>query len=225
MEQDDRQLNDDVPEGLDRGDCREEETDRDPSEDCVFVASGELVLRDIPEMKVLDYLQNETGTLDVGKTIKDLFVSMQNMDAQLNSVLSINAALEKDIRISKDVIDRLKAERSELENTITVLREEMPSKRDLQVEIGHLIEERNRAQSSIRSMKLFVENAKRETDELKERVAELENEKADLKRDIDYLEIKFRAALEKLNAYEKEVNVLKGERLSNMEKIGNRGQQ
>ena len=226
MEEDDRQLSGDAPEGLDRKDCREEEAaGRDLSEDCAFVASGELVVREMPEMKVLEYLKNETGTLDIGKTIKDLFVSMQNMDAQLKSVLTINAALEKDIRISKDVIDRLKAERSELENTITMLREEMPSKRDLQVEIEHLIEERNQAQASIRSMKLFVENTRGETRGLKERVAELENEKADLKRDINYFEIKFKAALEKLNAYVIEVNVLKGERLSNLEKTGNLRQQ
>lgn len=225
MEEDDRQLSGDAPEGLDRKDCREEEAGRDLSEDCAFVASGELVVRDMPEMKVLEYLKNETGTMDIGKTIKDLFVSMQNMDAQLKSVLTINAALEKDIRISKDVIDRLKAEKSELENTITMLREEMPSKRDLQVEIEHLIEERNHAQASIRSMKLLVENTKGETHGLKERVAELENEKADLKRDIDYVEIKLNAALEKLNAYVKEVNILKGERLSNLEKTGNLRQQ
>ncbi|MBF0558780.1 MAG: hypothetical protein HQL08_08370 [Nitrospirae bacterium] len=225
MEQDDRQLSSDSPRDLDREDCREEEEGRDLSDDCAFVASGELVVRDMPEMKVLEHLKSETGSLDIGKTIKDLFVSMQNMDAQLNSVLSINAALEKDIRISRDVIDRLKAERSELENTITILREEMPSKRDLQVEIEHLIEERNQAQASIRSMKLLVENSKKEERELKDRAAELENEKADLKRDINYLEIKLNATVEKLNAYARELHILKGERLSNLDKIGNLRQQ
>jgi chromosome segregation ATPase len=217
MEQDDRQFGGKVPEGV-RGDCRVEE---DPSDDCAFIASGDIVVRDMPEMKVLEYLKNGTGNLDIGKTIKDLFVSMKNMDEQLKGVLNINAALEKDIRTSKDVITRLKAERSELENTITTLREEMPSKRELLSEIGHLIEERNRAQASIRSMNLWVENTKSETQGLKERVTELDNEKADMARDINYLEIKLNSALEKLKAYAKEVTVLKGERLSNMIKIEN----
>lgn len=225
MEQDDRYLNGDKPEGLDQDDCREEKACQDLSEDCAFVASGELVIRDLPEMKALEYLKIETGTVDIGKTINDLFVTMQKMDAQLKSVLTINAALEKDIRISRDVIDRLKAGKNELENTITILREEMPSKRDLQVEIEHLIEERNQAQASIRSMKILTENAGRETHILKQRVAELENEKADLKRDINYLELKLNATGEKLNAYVREVNILKGERLSHMEKIGNLRQQ
>ncbi len=225
MEQDDRQLNDNESERLTREDCLKEAAGQDLSEDCAFVASGELVVRDMPEMKVLEYLKDEIGTVDIGKTINGLFVSMQNMDVQLNSVLSINAALEKDIRIFRDTIDRLKAEKSELENTITILREEMPSKRDLQAEIEHLIEERNRAQASILSMKLLVENTQTATHGLKERVVELENEKADLKRDINYFEIKFKAALERLNAYVTEVNVLKGERLSNLEKTGNLRQQ
>jgi chromosome segregation ATPase len=210
-----------VREGADCEDCREEETVGDPSEDCAFVDSGDLVVRDMPEIKVLDNLKNETGTLDIGKTIKDLFASMQNMNAQLNSVLSINAALEKDIKASKDVIDRLKAERRQLDETIAMMREEMPSKRELQAEIGHLIEERNEAQASIRSMRQWVEKTKSEMQGLKERVVELENEKADLTRDVNYLEIKFNAALEKLNAYAKEITILKGERLSNLEKVEN----
>jgi len=224
MEQDDGQLRADAPESPCHEncheDCREEVAD-DPSEDCAFVASGDLVVRDMPELKVLGYLQNGMGTLDIGKTIKDLLASMQNMNAHLNSVLAINTVLGKDIRATKDVITRLKAEKSQMEEAITKLNEEMPSKRELQAEIGHLIEERNEAQTSIRSMKLQVEKTVSEGQGLKDRIAELENEKGDLTKDIHYLELKLDAALEKLNAYAKEITILKGEKLSNIEKIEN----
>lgn len=189
------------------------------TEDCAYAGSGDLIVRDMPELKVLEYLKNETGSLDIGKTIKNLFESMQNMDAHLNSVLAINAVLEKDIKASKDVIARLKTERDELEDTRTTLLEEIPSKRQLQAEIAHLIEERNEAQASIRTMKMQVEKTKTETQALRNRVTELENEKTDLARDINYLENKFDAAIERLNAYAKELSILKGEKLSNLEKM------
>lgn len=228
MEQDDRVLSSDVREMQKAHDAPAQENysegcsgeaDQHISEDCAFASSGDLIVRDMPEIKVLEYLKNETSTLDIGKTIKNLFESMQNMDAHLNSVLAINAALEKDIKASKEVIAKLKIERAELDDTITALREEMPSKRLLQAEISHLIEERNEAQASIRAMKQQVEKIKNEAQSYQKRVAELENEKADLARDINYLETKFEASVERLNAYAKELSTLKGERLSNMEKL------
>lgn len=221
MEQDDRLLRGDAPEETCeedvREDCRGGEAG-EVSDDCAFVASGDLVVRDMPELKVLGYLQNGTGTLDVGKTIQNLFVSMQNMDAHLNSVLAINAVLEKDIRASKDVITRLNAEKSQMEEAAAKLRDEMPSKRELQAEIEHLIEERNEAQASIRSRRQQVEKTLSEMQGLKDRVVELGHEKADLTKDIEYLEIKLGAAVEKLNAYAREITVLKGEKVSNLEK-------
>ncbi|MBF0328594.1 MAG: hypothetical protein HQL10_05515 [Nitrospirae bacterium] len=218
MEQDGRQVSDDASEGVEVKDCPDKEGG-DTSEDCAFAASGDLVVRDISEMKVLDNLKTEVDTLDVGKTIKDLFTSMQNMDVQLNSVLAINAALEKDIKASKDVIAKFKAERDELEQTVVTLREEMPSKRELKAEIAHLIDERNEAQASIRSMKIVVDKTLTESKDLRNKVADLENEKADLLRDISYIELKLNAALEKLNLYAKEITTLQGEKVSNQEKI------
>lgn len=224
MEQDDGQLRSDAPESPGHENCHEEESD-DLSNDCAFVTAGELVVRDMPELKVLGYLQNGTATLDIGKTIKDLFVSMENMNAHLNSVLSINAVLEKDIKASKDVMARLKEEKSQLEEAITIMKEENPSKRELTAEIDLLIEERNEAQASIRSMKQLVEKTVGEAQELKDRIVELQNEKVDLTKDIDYINLKFDAAVNKLNAYAKEITILKGEKLSNHEKIENLRQQ
>lgn len=218
MEQDSRQVDDDAPEGTDIKDCPEQ-ADGGPSEDCAFMSSGDLVVSDLSAIKVLDSLKNEVDTLDVGKTIKDLFASMQGMDAQLNSVLAINAALEKDIKASKDVITGLKTERDQLQHTVFVLREEIPSKRELQSEIAHLVDERNEAQESLRSMKLLVEKTMSEAKDLRNKAADLENEKADLTKDISYIELKLNAALEKLRLYSKEIATLQGEKLSNVQKM------
>ncbi|HIJ59252.1 MAG TPA: hypothetical protein HPP56_01345 [Nitrospirae bacterium] len=221
MEKEQKDIKEDVSEIEEK--CKDEIVDS--KEDCSFVAEGDLVVRDMPELKVLEQLKNETGAIDIGKTIKDLFASMQNMDAQLNAILAINKALEKDLEASKDVVARLKAENNELQEKNKALNDEMPSKRELKYEIERLIEERNEAQAMIRSMKKSVEKQRADTKELNDKISELEGEKADLQRDIHYLEIKLNSAIEKLNSYAKEIATLKGERVSLMEKYERQNQQ
>jgi predicted nuclease with TOPRIM domain len=68
-------------------------------------------------------------------------------------------------------------------------------------------------------MKTLVDKTRHEAQGYKERVEELQEEKADLLRDIAYLETKISAALKKINAYAKEINILKGERHIHRERL------
>ncbi len=203
--------------------CNEASTEQ--KEDCSFISEGVLVVRDMPELKVLEHLKNETGAMDIGKTIKDLFTSMQNIYAQLNSVITINKALEKDLEASKEVITRLKAENRELQQRLDLINEELPTRRELKAEIERLIEERSEAQATLRSMKNYMDKHKLETKELNDRIKELEDEKADLQRDIHYIELKLNSAIDKLNTYSKEIATLRGERVSLIEKYERQNQQ
>lgn len=221
MDKEQKEIKDNIIEP--QQECKEATMEQ--KEDCSFIAEGDLVVRDMPELKVLEQLKNETGSMDIGKTIKDLFTSMQNMDAQLNSVLSINKALEKDLEASKDVISRLKAENRELLQKLDNINEELPSRRELKAEIDRLIEERSEAQATLRSMKSYVDKHKLETKELNDRIKELEDEKADLQRDVHYLELKLNSAIDKLNTYSKEIVTLRGERVSLTEKYERQNQQ
>lgn len=222
MEHDDREVSSGPQDNtVFEAEAQTDDDGADSAEDCSFVSAGDIVVRDIPELKVIEDLKNELGILDIGKTIKDLFVSMKNMDSQLKNVLAINAALEKDSKVSRDIIVGLNSDKRRLEQTVRQLQDEMPAKRVLQDEINHFIEERNEAQASIRSMKKWVGQTKEEIQGLKDRVAELESEKSDLTRDIAYYEIKFNAAVEKLSAASKEITMLRGEKLINHEKIEN----
>lgn len=194
-------------------------------QDCSFIAEGDLVVKEIPELKVLEQLKNDTGAIDIGKTIKDLFTSMQNMEAQLNSVFAINRALEKDLEASKEVIARLKAENQQLQQRLDAINEELPTRRELKAEIDRLIEERSEAQASLRNMKAYVEKHQAETKALNDRIKELEEEKVDLQRDIHYLELKLNSAIDRLNKYAKEIATLRGEKVSLLEKYERQNQQ
>ncbi|MBF0554223.1 MAG: hypothetical protein HQK96_06630 [Nitrospirae bacterium] len=173
----------------------------------------------LPEIRGVELLRDASGTVDVGKTIKDMFICIQNMEKQLNDVLSINASLERDVKSSKELITNLRTEKHDLQRTIDTINREIPPKRELQAEIEHLIEERNSSQSYVVDMKALSDKAKYETQVYKIRIEELQEEKADLLRDITYLETKISAALKKINAYAKEINILKGERHIHREKI------
>ncbi|KPJ99415.1 MAG: hypothetical protein AMK71_09800 [Nitrospira bacterium SG8_35_4] len=173
----------------------------------------------MPEIKGLELLKKAGSTLKVGRTIKDMFSVIKNMESQLKKVLSINASLEKDLRDTKDVISDLKDEKVRLENEIADLEEELPSKRELQSRIDHLIEERNSAQPQIRDMRIQVDDMKKEVSKYRERLEELNEEKSDLLLEISFLEERHKAALKKIAAYERESHTLKGERLINSRKM------
>ncbi len=173
----------------------------------------------MPEIKGLELLKKAGSTVEVGKTIKEMFLSIQSMESQLNRVLSINAILEKDLKASKEVISDLKKEKARLEQNIVELEDELPSKKELQAEIDHLIEEINSVQPQLREMKVQAGQMKDEADAAKTRFAELEEEKSDLLKEITFLEAKVFAARERVRSYDKEITTLKGERLIHVKTI------
>lgn len=173
----------------------------------------------MPEIKGLELLKEAGSTVDIGKTIKDMFSTIRNMESQLQKVLSINVSLEKDLKASREIIADLRAERVGYIEKITALNEELPSKKELQAEIDHLIEERNNVQPMVRDMRINVENMKKQVQASEDRISELEEEKSDLLKDIIFYEKKLNSAIEKLSYYEKELNVLKGERTINNKKL------
>jgi len=182
----------------------------------VFEETSEAIM---PKIKGLEILKEGTYAVDLEKTISDMLAVIEKMEAQLESVLKLNANLEKDLETSKEMIIDLKAEKSHLEDTLARMEEEIPSKRELQMEIDHLIEERNDAQRIIREMRLTIEKMQREAVQYQNQITSLKEDKKDAIVEADYLESKLNAVLEKNRNYENEINVLRGEKLTHMEKI------
>ena len=173
----------------------------------------------MPKIKGLEILKEGTYAVDLEKTISDMLAVIEKMEAQLEDVLKLNANLEKDLETSKEMIIDLKAEKSHLEDTLARMEEEIPSKRELQMEIDHLIEERNDAQRIIREMRLTIEKMQKEAVQYQNQITSLKEDKKDAIVEADYLESKLNAVLEKNRNYENEINVLRGEKLTHMEKI------
>ncbi len=173
----------------------------------------------IPQIKGLEFLKDGGYAVDLEKTINDMFMVIKKMETQLEKVLTINALLEKDLRDSKEVIADLMAEKSTLESAIARMHEEMPSKRELQMELEHMLDERNDAQKIIRDLKLKSQKMQEFVIRSQEKSGSLEEEKSDVITEINFLESRLNAAVEKIGAYERDLNILKGEKLANVEKI------
>ncbi|HIJ67931.1 MAG TPA: hypothetical protein HPP81_05200 [Deltaproteobacteria bacterium] len=173
----------------------------------------------MPEIKGPDILKEGIYSADLEKTISDMFSTIKNMEVQLERVLNINTHLERDLKASREMIGLLKTEKSQLEKTIAQLENEIPSKRELQIEIDHLVEERNAAQSTIRGMKVKLIDVQKTAVQLQERLAALGEEKQDAISEINFLEARFKTTVEKIKRCESEITLLKGEKLAQMEKM------
>jgi len=173
----------------------------------------------MPEISGLEILKEGAYAVDLDKRISDMLGIIKSMEGQLETVLSQNAQIKKDLDVSKEIIAQLSAEKSRLEGVIACMEEEIPSKRELQIEIDHLIEERNMAQGSILNLKSDLEKTEKESAHHQERIVSLEEDKKDAIVELDYFESKLNSANKKVGEYEKDINRLRGERLTHKEKI------
>ncbi|MEO5356278.1 MAG: hypothetical protein H7844_03145 [Nitrospirae bacterium YQR-1] len=165
------------------------------------------------ELNIFKLLNEETASPNIGATVKEIVVSLVRMEAELNDVLSINAALVRDITAAKDAIADLRLEKAEREALIEQMRQEIPAKNQMLAEVEYMVNERNAAQATIHDLKVKAEKAVKELEFAKMRIKELENEKADLIGDVGVLESKLEKAAGKLNFYQRRLNTLEGERV------------
>lgn len=174
---------------------------------------------DRPLIKGRDILNTGIYSVDLKKTIDDMFKVIQSMEGQLESVLAINASLERDKAEAKALIPELSKEKSRLERKIEDMKREFPSIRELQMENDQLVDERNAAEFQIRDTKQRTEKMQKATIGYQSRIGNLEEEKRDSIDEITYLETKLNAASSAIRSKNHEISELKGERMVRIEKL------
>ncbi|MBF0475508.1 MAG: hypothetical protein HQK59_06675 [Deltaproteobacteria bacterium] len=179
------------------------------------------VIKEVPVPKIagLDLLKGGGYDVDLEKTINDMLSIIRNMESQLENVLGINSLLEKDLRESKGMVTRLKADKTHMENEIARMKEAIPSKREIQIEIDHLVEERNIAQKSIHDLKANYKKIQQDLIQYQNRIGNLEEEKRDFVTEINFLESKLHASAEKISRCENELISLRGEKIAQRDRI------
>jgi len=173
----------------------------------------------MPQISGLEALKEGTFTVDLEKTISDMLLVIKNMEAQLENVLSINASLEKEVNVSKDMILQLKNEKSQLQSTIQQLESQMPSKREMQIQIDHISEEKNQAIRQNRDLQIDNQQMKKDIQKLNDAVNTFEEEKIDARMEIDYLEVQLKSQQITERKYHEKINALRGEKIALTDKL------
>jgi chromosome segregation ATPase len=177
---------------------------------------NELVM---PQISGLEALKEGTFTVDLEKTISNMLLVIKNMEAQLERVLSINASLEKENDTSKDMILKLKHEKSQLQTKIEQLEIQMPAKRELQIQIEHISEEKNQLIHQNQNLLATNDFMQKKNEKLNEMINSFEEEKIDARMEIDYMEVQIQSHQTKLKKYEDKINALRGEKIALTEKL------
>lgn len=174
----------------------------------------------LPELQGLEILKEGTYVVDPEKTISNMVGLVKNMESQLQGTLSLNSDLERDLDDSKEMIIDLRAQKTDLENTIQRMEEEIPSKRELQMEIEYLVDERSSAQLKIKDHKQTIEKMKLNVEQLKAAISDLEEDKKDYRVEADYLVTKLNTVLEKNKALRNRIQKHEQDKNAGLEKIG-----
>ncbi|MBF0452866.1 MAG: hypothetical protein HQK75_19350 [Candidatus Magnetomorum sp.] len=192
---------------------QEEDVDTTPA---IQLSAEETLL---PQIKGLEELKEGVYSVDLETTINDMYDVIQNMESQLKNVLNINAHLEKDLQLSKDRIESLKRSEAALKENIARLEKEMPTKRELTIELDHLTEERNDSQMTIRAMKKRIDMLNQEVNQYKNQMNTFDEEKKDYISDVNFLESTLDTTSKKITDYQNEIQLLKGKNLAGLSKI------
>ncbi|MBF0257382.1 MAG: hypothetical protein HQK62_00860 [Desulfamplus sp.] len=174
---------------------------------------------EFPRIKELELLKKGMYSIDLEKTINDMFEVMKNMESQLKSVLSINSSLERDLKDSKEIISTLNSRNSELEEELAHIKAELPSKRDLQIEIDYHVDERNKAELEIRELKSKIDKLKQGIERNQQKASNLEEQRSDFLNEINFLEARLNADTENSRYHQREISILKGKIMVGQEKI------
>jgi chromosome segregation ATPase len=177
---------------------------------------NELVM---PQISGLEALKEGTFSVDLETTISDMLLVIKNMEAQLERVLSINASLEKETETSKDMVLQLKNEKIQLQTKIEALELQMPAKRELQIQIEHLSDEKNQLIHQNQNIQATNDLNQKKIDKLNEMINSFEEEKIDARMEIDYMEVQIKSHQTKLKNYADKINALRGEKIALTEKL------
>ncbi|MBF0450776.1 MAG: hypothetical protein HQK75_08755 [Candidatus Magnetomorum sp.] len=180
------------------------------------IALDDLVM---PQISGLEVLKEGTFSVDLEKTISDMLLVIKNMEAQLERVLNLNAAYEREIDTSKGMILKLKTEKNELLKKIEQMEIDIPSKREMQIEISHVEEEKNDALRRNRDLMIAHDSMKKEMAKLTDIISAFEEEKVDARMEINYLEVQLKTQQVKNKQYDDVISAMRGEKIALTEKL------
>ena len=173
----------------------------------------------LAEIRGVGSLKDGAYSVDFENTVESMAHIISNMESQLDQILSLNTELKNDLNSCKEIIVENKLEKVKLEGKINQLQADMPSKRELQMEIDQLVDDRSNAQNRIHELNAHCNKLADSINTLRKQVSQLEVKNEGLVSEINYLESCQNVAREQNNALQERINQLKQEKIGYQTKI------
>ena len=173
----------------------------------------------LAEIKGLGTLKDGAYSVDFENTVESMAQIINNMEAQLDQVLSLNSVLKNDLNSCKEIIVESKVERARLESKVNQLRAEMPSKHELQMEIDQLIDDRSNVQNRIHDLNARCNKLTDNLNELNKQISRVEAQNEEAMAEINYLKSSQNVARDQNNSLQERINLLKQEKISYQTKV------
>lgn len=183
------------------------------------IKDAPLPLSEISSSEVKEFLRERIGNLTIEGTVNEMYITIKNMETQLTKVLSINASLENDSKVTKETLIKVNKDNEELKCKIRNIEEDGPMRMELERELQQLIAEHNKKEEDIQDVKRENDKTILKMNTLQQEIARLEEEKDDMLKEASYLQSKADDLIIKLRDYEEHINRLKGENLYFAEKM------
>lgn len=173
----------------------------------------------LAEIRGLGTLKDGAYSVDFENTVTSMAQIIANMESQLDQVLSLNTVLKNDLNVCKEIIVENKVEKTRLEEKIGQLQTEIPSKRELLMEIDQLIDDRSNAQNKIHELNARCTHLSDSVNELGKKVSRLEEKNEEAVAEINYLESCQNVVREQNQALQERITQLKLEKVGYQQKI------
>jgi chromosome segregation ATPase len=135
------------------------------------------------------------GEPQLQHSVQTLSRMIQNMEKQLERMLSINEALENDLEQEKKKTAKALGEHDELRKSLQRADQEVATLGDLQAEIGHLGHERSRLASNIEELGRQLAETEQENRRLERLCERMRDERDDAVEELQSVEAQFDHAM------------------------------
>ena len=161
---------------------------------------GDVVSDKTPRRKTL---HSGVGADDAGQlsdSVKGLYEMVKDLEVQLNHMVSINEAAERDLEAARRSQRSLEKERGDLMRKIEKMELDAQSGADLKEELRHMTHENERVVEELRKATEDAARQKQQSTDSGSLIAQLHKEGADLREEIECLEAQLSQATQYMQA-------------------------
>lgn len=144
-------------------------------------------------------------TMPLRESVAAIYEMVKDLEVQLNHMISINEAAERELEKTRKEHREIARERDELKNTLAQTQLNAQSSTELRDELRHMTQENERLIEQLRHRDAGAEQWERQRDHMKSDLARVEAERGELREEVDCVEAQIARMAEHTDALRSEI--------------------